>query len=595
MSTNPSSLYQRAFSPSPTYASNAYPASFYGAGQGPDMPLATPTAFQPTTILGAHDSASSADLSNGQSTHIATPTLFGTGAPGDTLQLWATATDHTGLMLNSYPLGSAVVQADGTWQFSVPPVPQSALYDFQVTSSQGQSANFRLNISDVPTLEPVHHDTLITGAIDHVGPVTGELHNGATTDDTRPTFHGTGNPGELLNVNAIAIGADGKASAIILGLGTALVQPDGTWQFTAPQALGQGTYDVYVGHGAIEGEAFRLTIDSPTTAPDQPVQPDVPALPDQPLPHFGATVILGALDDSGAAIGHATHDATPTLYGTGNPGEVLHLWATVTDNNGMLINGFALGETQVKADGSWQFEVPQLAQGGNYDFQVDSAHSQPASLKLTLIADSAPVAPVQHDTAILGAIDNVGPTTGELANGDTTDAARLTFHGTGQPGELLNITAIAVGADGHPAAAPAISLGMALVQQDGTWQLTANQPLKEGTYDFHAGYGPTEGAAFRLVIDQHLPQQAGASVEADGAQHLQGLELDLSGHSFQAQQTSLKATLPTLGSVLETGHQDLAFAGQASGAAPAGSTMHHGVAEIRPLSLDELNVQHAVL
>ncbi|MDU4251020.1 Ig-like domain-containing protein [Pseudomonas sp.] len=100
--------------------------------------------------------------------------------------------------------------------------------------------------------------------------MTGELANGATTDDTRPTFHGTGTPGELININAVAIGADGKAaSAITIFLGNALVQPDGTWQFTPLHALGEGTYDFYAGHDTT-GTALRLDIDKSRHRPCRP-------------------------------------------------------------------------------------------------------------------------------------------------------------------------------------------------------------------------------------------------------------------------------------------------------------------------------------
>jgi hypothetical protein len=67
----------------------------------------------------------------------------------------------------------------------------------------------------------------IAGAIDHAGPVTGEMANGATTDDTRPILHGTGTANTLVNVVADMIGADGKPVASF-EVGKAIVQQDGT-------------------------------------------------------------------------------------------------------------------------------------------------------------------------------------------------------------------------------------------------------------------------------------------------------------------------------------------------------------------------------
>ncbi|WP_440468229.1 Ig-like domain-containing protein [Pseudomonas sp. YH-1] len=473
MSTTSSSLYQRAFSSSPLYGNDAYSASAYTTWQPPVAQA------EPTVILGAHD-GTQGDLSNGQTTSVTTPLLFGTGTPGETLHLWATAVDSTGLMLTGYPLGEAVVQADGTWQFSVPQVPQSALYDFQASSSQGQSSNFRLNISDVPATEPVHHETVLIGATDHVGPVTGELHNGASTDDTRPTFHGTGNPGELINISAVAIGADGKAgSNVVILLGNALVQPDGTWQFTPVHALGEGTYDFYAGQGTT-GTALRLDID--------------------------------------------------------------------------------------KSSGNWQPVEPQ-----------PEPQPEPHPLPVT--------------ATITGAIDHVSPVTGELANGATTDDTRPTFHGTGTPGDLLNVSAIAVDANGHPTSNVTMILGTALVQQDGTWQFTPVHALGEGTYNFHIGHGPADGEAFHLVIDK------GPLPTSDGTEQLigpQGWELDMATFNLPINESPAtgKTALPLWTSMLETSESVLPFANASTHT--GAQEQHYAPADFRPAYFDEL-AQHVVI
>ncbi|MBB4866961.1 hypothetical protein HNP46_005869 [Pseudomonas nitritireducens] len=598
MSNNPSSLYQRAFSANQAYASDAYSASAY-AWPAATASLYASEALQPTVILGARDS--SGDLSDGQATQSATPTLFGTGTAGETLQVWATATDSTGVMLAGYPVGKAVVQADGTWQFDVPQVPQSAQYAFQVISSHDQTG-MRLNIIDVPSVPPVHHDAVITGAIDHVGPVTGELSSGATTDDTRPTFHGSGTPGELITVNAIAIGADGHPlSNVPLNLGAALVQPDGTWQFNAQQALPQGTYDFYVGQGT-ESAPFRLVIDTSAGVPQPQPEPQPEPQPDpqpqpEPQPHGGTTLILGVIDDSGSSAqklnnGSSTHDSTPTLFGTGKAGDVLHLWTTVTDGHGMLVNGFSLGETVVKADGTWQFITSELAQSGHYEFQAFSASGQSAGFHLTLIDAQAPE-PVHYETVITGAIDNYGAVTGELANGATTDDTRPVLHGTGTPGELIQISAIAIDADGKPLSNISLGLGTALVQQDGSWHFSPNQALPEGTYNFHAGQG--DAAPFRLVIDKHSLLHSSQGADSDYAQHLQGQELDLGSHLSGGQPAATKGALPALGSLLESGEPELRFAGHAEASAPVVPAQHHAAAEFRPALLDELVQPHVVI
>ena len=57
--------------------------------------------------------------------------------------------------------------------------------------------------------------------IDDIGDVTGSVANGGRTDDTMPTFNGTGTPGNTIEI------WDGETL-----LGEVLVDDEGNWTFT---------------------------------------------------------------------------------------------------------------------------------------------------------------------------------------------------------------------------------------------------------------------------------------------------------------------------------------------------------------------------
>ncbi|WP_447753569.1 hypothetical protein [Pseudomonas nicosulfuronedens] len=482
-----------------------------------------------TVILGAIDDSGATveKLANGANTHDATPTLFGTGQPGEVLHLSAAQLNKDGSFVGYLSLGETQVKADGTWQLTTPQLPQSGLYTFQVDGSSAQGS-LTLTYSNPAEPVPAHQEPVITGAFDDYGPVQGELNNGATTDDIRPALHGIGTPGELVMVSAVAIDANGKPSNVTLGLGQALVQADGTWHFVTPQPLSNGTYDFHVGQGT-GGDAFRLVIDNSFVAPVPVPQPEPEPQPQpQPEPHpvVSDAVITGAVDHFGPVTGELANGATtddirPMFHGTGTPGDMIMINAVAIDAHGKPSNiTLVLGQTLVQPDGTWHFVTPQPLSNGTYDFRVGQGTEGEA---FRLVVDNSFVAPVPvpqpepqpepqpqpqpqpephpvvSDAVITGAVDHFGPVTGELANGATTDDIRPMLHGTGTPGEMLMINAVAIDAHGNPSNVTLV-LGQTLVQPDGTWHFVTPQPLSNGTYDFHVGQG-AEGEAFRLVVD----------------------------------------------------------------------------------------------
>ena len=73
----------------------------------------------------------------------------------------------------------------------------------------------------------------LNNVTDDAGSVTGSLTSGQITDDARPTFSGSGEPG-----STITIYDNGAA------IGTAQVNSDGSWNFTPATALGEGAHQI---------------------------------------------------------------------------------------------------------------------------------------------------------------------------------------------------------------------------------------------------------------------------------------------------------------------------------------------------------------
>ncbi|MFS2125515.1 hypothetical protein [Pseudomonas sp. Pseusp97] len=410
------------------------------------------------------------ELAQGAITDDTTPILRGTGRPGDWLQIFGILQGQQG-MLPRTPIHGASVQIkdDGTWEFRIEHPLDDGDYVFEARGL-GQTVQFNLSIE-----LPPEQQFKITGAFDDVGAVTGELANGATTDDTTPTLRGTGRPGDWVEVWVRPEAQEGKPNHGPQYLGNTIVQPDGTWQVHVGRPLDEGTYD-FEARANGKSAHFGLSIELP---------------PEQQF------AITGAFDDVGAVTGDlvngaATDDTTPTLRGTGRPGDWVEVWAHPQVQDGQSHHGPQyLGNTIVQPDGSWQVRVGRPLDEGTYDFEART-NGKSAHFGLTIEL------PPEQPFAITGAFDDVGAVTGELASGATTDDAAPLLHGTGRPGGWVQIVATPIAPNGEPSKTP-MHMGSAHIQADGTWQLQLNL-LGSGNYVFEARMND-KTAQFNLNID----------------------------------------------------------------------------------------------
>lgn len=398
------------------------------------------------------------NLTTGQVTNDATPTLSGTGAPGSTVHIFNGTTQLT----------TVVVQDNGSWSFTPNPALADGLYNIRVNATDeagNVSASSPVFAFTVDTTAPVA--PVLTATLDDVGPVTGTLTSGNSTNDDRPTFNGTGEVG-----STIRILLDGEA------IGTAEVNAQGNWTFTPTTPFTVGTHEVTfdatdaAGNTVEAGTPFSLTVD--TTAPVAPA-------------------IVNATDNVGTVLtpvtsGQSTDDTTPVLNGTAEANATVIVYE----------NGVEVGRTTADGAGAWSI-TPAALSSGSHTFTATATDAAgnvgPASAPFNVVVDTAaPLAPV-----ITQATDDVNSVTGPFASGQATDDTRPQLSGTSEPNATVNIY------EGTTL------LGTAQANASGAWSLTLNAALGEGTHTLvaratdSAGNTSPDSASFSLVVDLTPP------------------------------------------------------------------------------------------
>ncbi|KNC06099.1 hypothetical protein AC791_19155 [Klebsiella sp. RIT-PI-d] len=433
-------------------AINAGPASTVNA---PDI-----TAPQPPIITSVVDDVPefTGALTNGQSTNDARPALNGTAEANATVRI----------LDNGVEIGSVTADTSGNWSF-MPLTPLAAgghVLTVTATDSDGNisepSAAFSLVVDTAIPQAPV-----ITLVTDDVNPVSGQITNGQSTNDTRPALSGTAEPGSTVTVfdNGTAIG-------------TVQTDLNGGWAFTPTTALSDGLHRLTasitdtVGNTSALSTPFTLTVDTL-----------IPAAP----------VIIAVIDDTGSVTGpltagQVTDDTRPALSGTAEANSTLRIFD----------NGTAIGTVQVGNNGNWSFTpIAPLANGAHLltVSTTDAAGNVSPAASFTLTVDTlAPVAPT-----IVTIADDVGSVTGNLTAGQSTDDTRPALSGSAEPG--ANITLYDNG----------ILLGATTVDQNGDWTFTPTTALAEGPHSLtavatdSAGNVSPASAAFVIVVDTTAP------------------------------------------------------------------------------------------
>lgn len=418
------------------------------------------TAPQSPLIVSVIDDvpAFTGELIDGQSTNDPRPTLNGTAEANATVRI----------LDNGEEIGAVTADADGNWSFT----PTSALstggHVFTVTATDGNgnvsepSAAFSLVVDTVMPQVPA-----ITLVTDDIAPVTGQITNGQSTNDTRPALSGIGEIGTTVNIfdNGTLIG-------------NALVGNNGSWAFTPTTALASGPHSLTV--SATDGVGNTSAFSAPFTLTVDTVAPGVP-------------VINAVIDDTGSLTGaltsgQTTDDARPALSGTAEANSSVRIFD----------NGTLLGTVQAGNNGGWSFTPTTPLTNGAHTLTVtatDAAGNISPAASFSLTVDTlAPAAPV-----IASVNDDVGSVTGNLTRGQTTDDTRPQLNGSGEPGATLNVYDNGT------------LIGSTTVAEGGGWSFTPVTALSEGPHALTVAAVDTAGnispvsVAFTIVVDTTAP------------------------------------------------------------------------------------------
>ena len=428
--------------------------------------VATVPPQAPTLDTVYDDVAPHADyLQKGDVTNDTTPTLSGSsGVAGGTISIYD----------NGRLIGTTTVGSNGSWSFTPDTALSDGSHNFTATVTDGvgrtsePTGGFGIVID---TKAPdAASDLLVT---DNVGAYQGPVVSGDITDDNTPTLSGKAEPGSTVNIID-----NGQV------IGTAKVNPDGTWSYTPDQPLANGAHDLTTtvtdpsGNTGPEGSHVVITVDV------------VP----------GKVEITAVTDDTGSVTGSlsqnaVTDDTRPQISGTAKAGSTV----TIMDGSNVL------GTTTAGADGTWSF-TPSVDLGrGDHTFTAtakDPMGNESSSSSWTVTIDTdAPVKPT-----IDAALDDVGSVQGNLANGSSTDDPTPTLSGKAEAGSTVKIY------DQNGL------LGEVTAKADGTWSFSPVAKLPEGEHRFHvtatdrAGNTSAASDDFVLNLDFTAPDASKVSI-----------------------------------------------------------------------------------
>jgi hypothetical protein len=371
-------------------------------------------------------------------TNDTTPTLKGSGAEANSIvRIYDGAT----------MIGEVNADADGNWSY-VPVNPLSnGPHTFTVASVDGAgnvSAKSEAYKITVDTLAP--SSPSITNVLDDVGAVLGTVANGKTTDDTKPRLSGSG----AESGSIVKIYDNGTY------IGETIANANGTWAFTPTTDLAEGAHSFTVtatdkaGNESGESIAWAITVDL-----TPPVKPEITAVYDDVAPG------IGNVPD-----GQPTNDPTPTLNGKGEVGSTIRIY------EGTVL----LGETTVRANGTWSFTTP-LQEDGLRVFTVTSVDeagnvSAPSDSWSVVISTIPPEIP-----KIENLYNNNGSENVSVPNTSVTNDQDPLLTGTSQPNLVIRIYDNGA------------LVGSTTADADGKWSFNfkdANVKLSEGYHSLSA-------------------------------------------------------------------------------------------------------------
>ncbi|MEI2266707.1 Ig-like domain-containing protein, partial [Erwinia sp. CGal63] len=402
-----------------------------GAGSSNDFELlvdiTAPEAVDTSDVVITDENGNA--IEPGSPNSNATPTFNGDGEePGSTVII----SDGDEV------IGEVVVGDDGSWSFT----PDEPLADgdhdisFEVVDEAGNGSGPSDPIDyPVDTTAPETVDTSGVTITDENG---NAIEPGTPNSNNTPTFSGDAEPGSTVIIS------DGDEV-----IGEVVVGDDGSWSFTPDEPLADGDHDI----------SFEVVDEAGNgSGPSDPIDYPVDTTAPEAVDSSGVTIT----DENGNAIEPGTPNSnnTPTFSGDAEPG------STVIISDGDEV----IGEVVVGDDGSWSFTPDEPLADGDHDISfevVDEAGN-----------GSGPSDPIDYpvDTTAPEAVDTSGVTiTDENGNtiepGSPSSNTTPTFSGDAEPGSTVVVS------DGDEV------IGEAVVDEDGSWSFTPDEPLADGDHD----------------------------------------------------------------------------------------------------------------
>ena len=231
---------------------------------------------------------------------------------------------------------------------------------------------FLANVN-VVTITEVIDD--VAGGIDHGNVKDNDVVvNGITkkglTNDSTPTFNGKADPNSVVELY------DGTTK-----IGSTTTDKFGNWSITPATPLGEGAHSITASSPATNAikasDPATITVDTSTKVTFDSVTDDV-----------AGGVVNGNVKGNdvtvdGKTLKGLTNDNTPTLSGKAEAGSTVEIFDGTNK----------IGQVEVKADGSWKFEVSNPLSDGEHELKVKTTD------KAGNTAEAAPVA-ITVDTKI---------------------------------------------------------------------------------------------------------------------------------------------------------------------------------------------------
>ncbi len=278
--------------------------------------------------------------------NINQPTVSGTAEPGATITLYE----------NGVMVGSANVDADGSWNYTFSPALADATYNLSVSATDAAG-----NESDRSEALSIHVDTQKPAA--PATPVLDSRNNNGYTNINKPAISGTTESNALITIyNGSSVVATVKADA------------SGHWSYTFTEALIDDTHLISVtatdaaGNTSDASGALPINIDT-----QSPATPSVPVL-------------------QGGNNGNI-NTRTPSISGTAEPGTTITLYD----------KGVSVGTVNVDADGNWNHTFSPALTEGSYNITVvakdQAGNESAASAVLAINVDTQAPSVVVSTTA----------------------------------------------------------------------------------------------------------------------------------------------------------------------------------------------------